>query len=120
MLGYDIGGAIFETHSGLLDSNLFDISVYQKSDSCVLYKSELKFKLLSDLTVPATKTIESSIASDSLDTVFTIQSDDSYADDQQEVSRELLSHTMSTNGLKNYQNISISKLGLNSSEDLDI
>ena len=38
-LGYEIGGAVYETHNGLLNEELHNRTFYNKSKSCQLYNS---------------------------------------------------------------------------------
>jgi len=39
ILGYDIGGKVYETNEGLVDQTLFDTYVYSESTSCNLYRT---------------------------------------------------------------------------------
>ena len=77
--------------------------------------------MLSTYDLQESENIESIITADKLQAIFAVTSDRSYSQDQKKTNRLLVRFDFNTTNIsKSTQNISVSQLGLNSSETLNI
>ncbi len=120
-IGEEISGTVYETSEGLLSEQIHNSSFYSPSRSCFFYHSDLQLEIINDITLREGWTVESSFVSEESSLVNLVISDDDYFDEQNGTQRVIVTYRFNETSYEvDEKNISVSSLGLNNSETLDI